>query len=265
MTQSVENLLAKRFIARSDVKAVQFPDGSWKPHIEGTWEDPKYIPWRRRDIASHISRESTFGHYLLNQDCKCKLFALDIDLRSNKPENHPAAFTGTWVADDNSVREFDPRSSWRDRRHPSRQFVKTALVWLSHCFADIITKDLELECAIAYSGSKGLHVYGFLPELTDAQDARDGARIVIDTMAEFKPTRGDNFFVACDETSINPFRNFSIEIFPKQTTIGPDGFGNLMGLPLGVNLNNTKDKKFFISTTGGIEEMQPIDPITALS
>ena len=268
MSTALENQLAKLFIARQDVKAVQFSDGSWAPHTTTRKHDGPRIPWSRDALNSHLSGDSTFGHYLLNTNSECKVFAFDIDLEKNSgpeiPEGDPRFYRGHWIDDEGAVHEFDARASWLDRAHPSRTWNKYQLKMVASRLARVITEDLELPCAVAYSGGKGLHVYAF-PGLISAADAREGASIVIETMGGWVPKRGDNFYMSEDRDPTTGYPNLSIEVFPKQVSIEANGLGNLMRLPLGRNLKNPKDPTFFVDMTSPMAQLVPVDAEFALS
>lgn len=258
-------LLAQKFIARRDVKAIQHSDGSWSPHTDTGRRDGTKLKWRMSDINAHLAKTQTFGHYLLDEDSKCKLFAFDIDLEKNQPDDtKPNKFIGSWVDNEGQVQFFDAREAWLDRRHPARETLKIAMMQTAYTLGTIIREDLDLPCAVAYSGGKGVHVYAFTG-LIDAKDAREGASIVLETFGEFEPTRGDNFWRDTNQRLENITRNLTIEVFPKQDSLDGKTLGNLMRLPLGRNLKNPKDPCFFIDMTQGLTTMKPIDPVLALT
>ena len=125
-----------------------------------------------------------------------------------------------------------------------------------------IHEELELPCAAAYSGGKGVHVYAFTGPIS-ASDAREGARIVLDSVGGWSPSRGDNFFRSTDNDPVTGFPNLSIEVFPKQNTLDGKDLGNLMRLPLGRNLKSS-DPTFFIDVRSPMGQMIPVDPVWAL-
>lgn len=260
------NLFARKFIARPDVKAVQTSNGYMPDGVRKDGQYVSYHPWSRPDLLAHIAGERTFGHYLLSTDSKVKLFAFDVDFEKNKPATATApGFTGKYDAnlfspDDDatpSMVEFDPREAWLDRAHPSRPFCKLQLRELAHQLGRAIEEELEIPWAAAYSGGKGIHVYGFTG-LIDAHDARDGALLVLDTLG-FTPQRGDNFFKK------EGYENLSIETFPKQDTLDGKTLGNLMRLPLGRNLKAPKEPTFFMDMTAPMGTLAPLDPVYALT
>ena len=217
------------------------------------------------DLAAHLEGTRTYGHYMLDSDSKVKLFAFDIDLEKNTPPAHKGEkFVGSWVTEDEEIVLFDAREAWLNRRHPARTFLKTQLMLTAQALASIVVDDLQLPCAVAYSGGKGVHVYAFTG-LISAKDAREGADIVLETLGDFEPTRGDNFFRAKDQRLENGMRNLTIEVFPKQDSLDGKDLGNLMRMPLGRNLKNPKDPTFFIDVTKPSDQMVPIDAALALT
>ena len=259
---NVENLIASRFIARTDVKAVQHRDGSWSPHTDTGKRDGKHIPWSRADLEAHVSRKKTFGHYLLNQDDQCKLFAFDIDL--NDKGVWPEGYTSIEEADKVEPVEFNPREAWLDRKHPARPWLKWQFKYVASVLMSSIHRTLEIPCAAAYSGGKGIHVYGFTG-LKSATYTREAMQIVLDDVGIFKIKRGKNFYEAKDQDYWTGLPNLSVETFPKQESLsGGDGLGNLMRLPLGRNLKSN-DPTFFIDMTSPVGQLAPIDPVFAMT
>lgn len=261
MSNELANLFAKRFIQRKDVKALQYGDGIWTPHTKKRKADSERIPWRREDLLDHIGGTSTFGHYLLDQEDNCKLFAFDIDLCETTKANptvykYPDMFFDERAAGD--LIEFNPRAAWQDRSHPARPWVKYQLRRLAHILAVGITEELDIPAAVAYSGSKGVHVYGFTGSVF-ASDARDGAEIVLESIGKFEEVRGNSILRHPD------FDIFTVEVFPKQTSLKGKDLGNLMRLPLGKNLKNPKDPTFFVDMTAPMADLVPVDPVFALT
>lgn len=274
MSNELVDLIARKFIARRDVKASQNNQGSYSPVVDG--RSGERLPWTRQDVVDHLSGKKTFGHYLLDEDSMCKLFAFDIDLEKTKLDDRdniiwqgkypdPFAFDG---ADKFSgeIIDFNPREAWRDRAHPSRAWTKYQL----HLVAHQLLKGIEalgVPGAVAYTGAKGLHVYGFTG-LINASDAREGAEIVLDTLSSFAggvaPIRGKSFFKFKNDDPIDGFPNLSIEVFPKQTSLDGKDLGNLMRLPLGRN-RKTADPTFFVDMSDALTSLNPVDPMHALT
>lgn len=265
-SNQLADLIARRFIARKDVKAVQkiLPTGDciYTPHCRGKAEDRDYIGWSRADLNAHIQGNASFGHYLLDTDNKCKFFAFDVDLEK---KGWYFNFDGDTPLEDDTPIEFNPREAWRDRSHPGRWWMKTQLRSMAGLLASTIHNELQIPVAAYYSGSKGVHVYGFTG-LVDAWEAREGARIVLESMDCWEPLRGINFFQHKDKRPFEGYPNISVEIFPKQDTMtDKSGLGNLMRVPLGRNFKNKKDPTFFIDLRSPLSELRPVDPIWALT
>ena len=268
--EDLAGLLAQMFIARRDVKAVQNSSGEYMPvqHCETcgrgfcSHDTPKVREgWRRADIQAHLDKQKTYGHYLLNQSDECKLFAFDLDL---EPE-------GFYIADEEGGTPIacQPRQDWLDRAHPARKWLKFQLHMIAHTLVKQIRNELEIPVAVTYTGAKGLHVYGFTG-LMPAKDVREGAQIVIDSLAETSlgamfPTRGTNFYKFENQDPETGQPNVQIEVFPKQDTLDGKDLGNLMRLPLGTNLKNPKDPTFFVDMTAALNDISPLDPIYALT
>lgn len=265
---NLSNLFASKFIARPDVKAIQFSNGKWSPHQEYNPETGKHdgprIPWRREHLEAHIKGEQTFGHYLLDKQGRCKLFAFDVDLEKQ-------GWLPTLPLETEDGEQFkasfqqvqDLRAAWLDRSHVARDFMKVQFKEMAHLLLRGIVENLDIPCAAAYSGGKGVHVYGFTG-LIAAEDAREGAQIVLDAIGEFKPLRGEHFFRYQNEDPSTGMPNLSVEVFPKQNNLDGKDLGNLMRLPLGRNLKS-HDPTFFIDMKAPFTSMMPCDPEETLT
>ena len=264
--EDVATLLAKKFIQRRDVKAVQMPNGEYHPHTaNGRW-DGERLPWKMRDIHQHLSREVTYGHYLLDRESNCKLFAFDIDLVNAKEPGYLPFKVNT--EDPNNIwwddfRVCEPRVAWQDRRHPGRVFMKYQFRLMAEKLAAMANKEMGLPVAVAYSGWKGVHVYCFTGSIP-ASDARDGAQLVLDSLGEFILVEGNNKFKHQDSDPKDGFPNLTIEVFPKQRSLDGKDLGNLMRLPLGRNVKTT-DPTFFVDLTRPPIELTPIAAEIALT
>lgn len=267
MSDEMATLIAKKFIQRRDVKAQQSFNGDYHPVVDS---GNNRIPFQMSDLRNHLNRELTFGHYLIDQEDKCKLFAFDIDLEQ----------AGYWCQiptadqmDENTTEEqfqsmlmahaFNPRESWRERNHPSRDWTKYQLRMLVEKLSKTIKQEFDLPVASAYSGSKGAHVYAFTG-VVDAKEAREAAELTLSLAGDFELHRGKNFFRTVDQTPLRGFPNMSIEIFPKQSSLEGKDLGNLMRLPLGKN-QKTNDPTFFIDQRAPMGHLVPHpDPIALL-
>lgn len=248
----VEDLLAKMFVARRSVKAVQHADGAW---------NPVKTPFSRSDLTAHVAGQQSFGHYMLSEESKVKLFAYDLDL--NK--------TG-WLWDDDFEQpvEIEPRKIWlAPKEHPAQH---AALRLQLRCLGEYLAHQVmkyDCQTAIAYSGRKGLHVYGFMPDgATAAAEARELSHLILENTSMFEPVRGDNFWARKrDEEKMNGphdgYPNVTIEVFPKQDSLDGKDLGNLMRLPLGINAASGH-KAFFVDVHAGLDTLRPVDPIAAL-
>jgi hypothetical protein len=277
--QNLADLLAKTFIARSDVKAVQNTSGEYMPVQHCTdcgrgfcnHETPKVREgWKRADIEAHLTGNKTYGHYLLNMEDQCKLFAFDIDL--DKPElfdNLDPMPVPRYIDQAGSAVEFNPRTAWLDRAHPARGQMKLQLKTVAHALMKAIVTELEIPVACTYTGAKGLHVYGFTG-LMSAKDVREGAQIVLDSLRDshlgaVSAVKGDCFFRFDNQDPEEGQPNLTIEVFPKQDSLGGKDLGNLMRIPLGKNLKNPKDPTFFLDMTSALSDIKMVDPIYALT
>lgn len=281
--EQIAKLMAKMFIARPDVKAIQRNNGEYNPVKSRITKD---------DLLAHQRGEVTYGHYLLNEDSQCKLFAFDIDLDEPDPKNpkpSDAFLTApTEVAPDgvwNNFQVCNPRDVWRDRSKViARNFFKFQMRYLAGVLAAAIQKEFEIQTAVAYSGAKGVHVYGFTG-LLPAADVRDGAILILNTLGVFDLVHGQSFYKhkkVSETASDSPdygmevgqiahdfsLQQLTVEVFPKQTTISAGGYGNLMRLPLGKNLKNPQDPTFFMDMRGNLGSgafivRNPVDALTA--
>lgn len=219
-------------------------------------------------LLAHIGGERTYGHYLLSAESEAKLFVFDIDIstRINPDTKQPE---GTWVDfETGEVHDgVNPLLLWGTRTReaaPARAWLKYQLKLIAHRFCTEI-QAIGVECAAAYSGHKGIHVYGFTGRMP-ASEVREAAMLVLDRMDEFEPYRGQNFWRHKNPEPEHGFQNFSIEVFPKQTSLG-DGksLGNLVRLPLGVNHKAPKDPTFFLDMTAPLAQFTPHpDPVELL-
>jgi hypothetical protein len=263
-------LFAKHFINRPDVKAVQNSDGSYMPVREGPRDAQVNVSWKAADIEAHIAGQATYGHYLLNTDDTVKLFCFDVDLRHTRKQDGselPDGYAPQGPFDIsepvNMYEPVNPRAVWADRRDARRAYLKYCMRQVAHILGERIGSELEIPWCVAYSGSKGIHVYGLTGRVS-AKDAREGALIVIDSIGIFELERGDSLFKYGGNQASDPFINFSIEVYPKQESLAGKDLGNLLRLPLGRN-TKSKDPTFFMDMTAPLTEMRPVDPVYALT
>lgn len=222
--------LARRFISRSDVLAVQHADGAYHPErrkIAGS------------DLRRHVLGEVSIGHYLVNPDGLCKLWALDLDLaKKGELDGQP----------------IEPRAIWAGPETPEKERLRRELFVLGVGMACRIRRVSNYPIALADSGGKGLHIYGFTG-MIEAARARQIPLQIMDRMGVWESLRGDTFFRHRWE-----FKNIEMEVFPKQNAVREgDGLGNLMRLPLGRNAR-TKRASYFLRP----DEWAPLNPLEAL-
>lgn len=270
VSNELVKLFASKLISRPDVKAVQHADGSYMPTRTRKGDEVVNVGFKAADIAAHIAGEATYGHYLLNTDDTTKLFCFDLDLRGTRMEGGvevPDGMLPTLGLQPGEVvggfQPANPRQVWANRKDPRRNYLKYCMRVCGHMLAERIFSELDIPVAVAYSGSKGIHVYGLTGRIP-AEDARDGAQIVLDTMSMFELERGDSMYKLKGEEVDNPFTNFSIEVYPKQGSLKDKDLGNLLRLPLGKN-TKSKDPTFFVDMTAPLSEMTPVDPEWALT
>lgn len=302
MSKDIARLFARRFIQRSDVKAVQmsrdggtFHAGDWFPDTKiNADKNPNspHLPvgFSMPHLLAHLGGERTYGHYLLGADDTCKLFAFDIDLNEaadpelNETRSYvklpkwdalPEEIAGLddggkreeeWYHENTTVIEgVNPRELWQARDQTARAWYKYQMKVLAHMLASKV-RELGIDCAAAYSGSKGVHVYGFTGALP-ASEVREAALLVLDMVDEFEPTKkGTIFWNHKNDDPVHGFKqNFTIEVFPKQDSLKDKSLGNLMRLPMGKNWKNPKDPCFFLDMTGPLAEFKPhADPVKLL-
>lgn len=272
MSNPLVPLFAKRFVQRRDVKAVQFTSGAYSPDRElRSLGSHGPLGFKVEHLEAHLAGTATYGHYLLDTDDQARVFAFDIDLEK----------VGTWcdippfegvdpsISDEDyeklvTTHECNPRELWSDRSAlGARKWYKMQMGLLARNFAKVITKDLELPCAAAYSGNKGIHVYGFTGPMP-AVEVRAAAHLALGIMDEWDPKRGNNFFQHRVSDPMIGYPSFSVEIYPKQDSLGGKDLGNLMRLPMGRNLKSS-DPCFFLdlTTPAGVMAPHP-DPVRLL-
>jgi hypothetical protein len=278
----LHDLIAKKFVMRKDVKAIQRADGTYNPDRS---------KWTRQDFRDHVAGNKTFGHYICDENSQVKLFVFDIDLRTGLDKNGNVSGECTWVefpdlsdpmafnypgADEAFAKATiahpsTPRRDWHDRKHPGRSWYKLQLRTMAETLTQAIKKELDIPTLTAYSGNKGLHVYGFTGEMS-AEDARAGALIALEAAGEaileageFVATKGNHFYQYSSDDPVYGYKNLEIEVFPKQTTMDGKDLGNLVRLPLGRNLKNPKDPCFFLDQRAPLNSIVPHpDPVGLL-
>jgi hypothetical protein len=286
VSTSLAALIGRRFIQRRDVKAIQFDNGDYVPDLKMKDSTRHGLGFKMSHLQAHLDGRETYGHYLIGNDNKCRMFALDIDLETSGSYVEMPDFSSAptdpdeaeiWAKENtvvygvtaDQVKEqpglWGPRDWWHDRRNASaRAWYKMQMKAIAGHFAAIVTKDLQLPCAVAYSGNKGVHVYGFLGE-AESKECREAALLTLELSGEWDIARGKNFYKHKNQDPVMGYPSFSVETFPKQEDLDGKKLGNLMRLPLGVNRKHPKDPTFFLDMTGPLAEFKPhADPVQLL-
>lgn len=270
MSTSLPALIAKRFIQRRDVKAIQFDNGDYVPDSKLKDSTRHGNGFKMSHLNAHLEGTESYGHYLIDENDKCRIFCLDVDLEQTgsyveMPSDWSNIQDDADLTDAMNVHECNPREAWADRRNVhARSWYKMQMKSIASRFASVITKDLQLPCAVTYSGNKGIHVYGFLGE-SNAKDCREAGLLALDLTDEWDAFRGKNFYHHRNSDPVLGYPSFSVEIFPKQDSLEGKNLGNLLRLPLGVNRKKPKDPTFFLDLTGPMGDFNPHkDPVQLL-
>lgn len=220
------------------------------------------------DFEAHLNGSKTMGHYMMNEEDECKLFAFDIDILDFQrfDGSHEECDAATAVGDVDKTHKhpwmvkgvaYNLREEWlKGPESPFHERLTTQLRCMAEGLALRINRTLKISVAISNSGGKGLHVYGFTG-LMPGEVLRKFALEVLDSFG-FVPTKGNNFFMQPHD-----YKALEIEIFPKQGSLEGKDLGNLMKLPLGVN-RKTGIRSEFISCRVGYNALQAMDPVRAL-
>lgn len=267
--KALAKLIAQKFIARPDVMARQSRFGTYAPvHSSFTMDA----------LLGHLGGNTSLGHYMINPEGdQVKLFALDIDLeqpREGKDKKFYLPFEEDEWGSYSDWQECNPRQFWMSRQQgPARNCMKFQMKMIASKFVAKIQRDLEIPALAAYSGSKGVHVYGFTGKMS-AEDAREGALIILEETG-WELSRGQNFFtykgsladVPFSDYHLHDYHQYSVEVYPKQATVADKekALGNLMRLPLGVNYKSPKDTAFFLDLRSAMQDFKPMDPVEALT
>lgn len=257
MNHELAVLFAKRLIQRRDVKAVQFSNGAWSPDraLEHIGHHGPF-GFEMGHLYAHLEGKATYGHYLLDNDSNCRMFAFDVDLKKTgfyddmSPEGQVFALGDPADRADQSL-----RNAWLDRAHPARPWLKMQMNHIARKLAASIQNELGIPCAAAYSGGKGVHVYGFTGPMPAAQ-VRAAATYLLESTDDWELERGQHQYRHKLQDPSLGYPNFSIEVFPKQDSLDGKDLGNLMRLPLGRNLKS-QDPTFFLDFKTPIGVMAP--------
>lgn len=260
MAHELEKLLARKFISRQNPMAQQMTSISYQP---------VHRAWTRADLTDHLSGAKTYGHYLVSEASECKLFCLDVDIKQGDgflpTAGWPLDTDPTSVQDwQRSFQKQNLRKAWLDRKNKSRSWTKMQLRLIAGKAAQLIWDELAIPLAVASSGSKGVHIYGFTG-LVPAADAREAGLLVLELMQEWKLSKGNSTFDCSNTDPVTGFPNFDIEVYPKQETLGEGQLGNLLRLPMGVNKKAPKNPTFFLDLRAPMGEWRERPWAEALS
>lgn len=275
MNRELAIQIGGKFIQRRDVKAVQVPRigdqvGAYMPdrELRNTGQHAP-LGFNLEHIEAHLAGERTYGHYLLDENDLARCFVLDIDLQKSgfycpMPSWEEGMTDEVFDIATTPIPLPDLRSAWLDRAHPARNWLKYQMGMLARRFTSIITEQLGIGSAAAYSGNKGIHVYGFTGPIA-ASEVRAACLYVLEVMDEWELIKGQHFFGHRVSDPALGYQNFSIETFPKQDSLDGKDLGNLVRLPLGRNLKSP-DPTFFIDLKTPPAVLAPhSDPVALLT
>ena len=256
--EDLAQFIVERFIARYDVMAEQALGHQW--HKDGAYY-PIKRPFTMQEVLDHLNGRSRRGHYLLNEDDRCKLFAFDLDF--DKGEHEFYVNGGAWNGSGEKV-TFDPGAALRNHDDPNRPIAIKTLRGMAEGLAAIAQRMYSeiTQTVIGYSGSKGLHVYCLFGGLVSAEVAKRFAQgaLVSPSFGEalFHAVRGDNFWQHRDQQL---FPGINVETFPKQTSVKGE-YGNLMRLPYGRHAKSGQFG-FFIDRSAPLDQLVPLTEVPA--
>ena len=147
---------------------------------------------------------------------------------------------------------------------PCSTLAQTQMGHLARELCNSIMDELDIPCAAAYSGSKGVHVYGFTGPMP-AKNVRAAANMVLKSTDDWELYKGQHFFRHKLRDPEMGYPNFSLEVFPKQDSLDGKDLGDLMRLPMGRNLKSP-DPCFFLNFATPIGDLSPHpDPVALLN
>jgi hypothetical protein len=229
-------MIAKRFISRPDVKAVQTGTGAYYPDRRN--------PFTVADIDDHIAGRKTFGHYMVGKDGMCKFGVFDIDMGKDL------------ITHDGM--EFLPRDAMYTFDHPGRPYCVKLLRTVAEGLASLARRKIGGQVLVSFSGGKGMHVYVIPKKPLPAKQIRTGVQDVMLTLhPAWAPTKGDNFYAHAG----TEFPTIEIETFPKQDMA--TDLGNLVRLPLGVH-RKSKSRAYFIDIDHPEPGLHEVESLPAL-
>lgn len=243
ITKETANKLAKLFIARRDVKAIQ----------RGEWMCVKK-PLETADFKTHLFEKSgCLGVYLLDKNSRVKFVAFDIDLTGSGPYFIINDMPETDEQYDAMAQRYEQMAAgemdldyrvgpWEatlhDPENEGYRWVRSHLRVLIESLCDKVESQLDLPAVPVITGG-GAHVLVPFGQKVEASDARAAAHGVMEDFFGFQRS-SENFYTNApdlnnkDEKHKPIGETITIEVFPKQDKLpSPDSFGNLIRLPFG--------------------------------
>lgn len=254
MSDLLINSLSKLLISQPALYARQSAAGAYHPVTDPTGTE--YLPWRRSALREHLAGTATYGHYAVEGN-QSKFFAFDIDLKTKAkiftvpdltqaPDN--SREMEAWLDKFSLAYDANPRKMWAEfaPNDQARLWFEWQMRTMAEIFKYAIESTLGIPTLSSYSGSKGMHVYGFPSpgEKLPAKDLRAAGRAVIDSMGHYWQAKNDSgiFWFNSQDPCLGLF---DIELFPKQDQVDEGGMGNLMRMELGIHQKSRKPG-FFI-------------------
>lgn len=246
MASELAELVTKRLIQRRDVFAIQRAGGGYRPSIKRNRQGDiiESTPLTYEAVELHLSGEATLGHYLIAPPDRCRMVGFDIDLDKEVQWGDEVLKTSDVIMTD----------------HPA----SAQLIAEVRCHADAIAFRLKRKHPHAtvittFTGSKGAHVYGAFGKAVLAGDALTTAQQILESIG-MEVFSGKVFY----RNKFRPEAPIAVEVFPKQSEVDADGFGNLMRMPLGTHLK-TGRSGFAYDPRSNHYTLRPVDPIKAFT
>ena len=252
--RQIAKLLASNFIERRDVKAIQMPNGDYFPHRIGPqkeWKERPLVPFDLASLVAHVDGTQTFGHYLVKPEGEtARCFVFDIDfIKEDSPYHDP---------DLNLDATINPREVWSGPTTTCKKDLALQLTAMADGLAVRTHRLLSCKTMVAYSGNKGMHVIACFDPGTSASTVRAAAQTILETAGCFEPAKGNNFW-----KHSTGYPSLEIEVFPKQDAVKEGSYGNLVRLPLGINLKSGKPG-WFLKVDADYGKFVKDDPLTVL-
>lgn len=246
VARDTANKLAKLFIARRDVKAIQrsaSDGGEWYALRQAFTLD---------DFQTHLfEKRGCLGTYLLDKQSRVKFVAFDIDLTGvgtyfvvhdlpESPEDYEAFEAGYVEAGeiDLDYRTGPWEATLHDPENEGYRWVRMHLRSILESLCNRVEDQLDLPAIPVITGG-GAHVLVPFGQRVDAGDARAAAHGVMDGWNTFQRS-SENFYSNApdlndrDEKKKPIGETITVEVFPKQDKLpNEDSFGNLIRLPFG--------------------------------